>query len=62
MCVLCFLFLSFFFLYDGSFYRFGEQEQLNLVIKYGAEDLFREELEDEQEDNEAGAGGDAEKV
>lgn len=41
-----------------------EQEQLNLVIKYGAEDLFREELEEEQQqqhENEA-AGADTEKV
>ena len=48
--------------------RRWEQEQLNLVIKYGAEDLFREELDDDG--NEAasaagsggGGGGDNEKV
>lgn len=46
-----------------------EQEQLNLVIKYGAEDLFREELDEEgqgqgQETGEAASvgGGETEKV
>ena len=40
-----------------------EQAQLNLVIKYGAEDLFREELEEEQgEPVPTNSSGDAEKV
>ena len=40
-----------------------EQAQLNLVIKYGAEDLFREEVEEEQgEPVPTNATGDAEKV
>lgn len=44
-----------------------EQEQLNRVIKYGAEDLFREEPDDEAEGGDTAAaapagGGDNEKV
>ena len=40
-----------------------EQAQLNQVIKYGAEDLFREELEEDQaEPNPTNANGDVEKV
>lgn len=44
------------------------QEQLNLVIKYGAEDLFREESDDEQGHaavpaaGPLGGGGEGEKV
>ncbi|CAN0432146.1 unnamed protein product, partial [Hapterophycus canaliculatus] len=34
------------------FFRSFRREQLNLVIKYGAEDLFREELDEEGEDGE----------
>lgn len=46
------VFFSFFFFYYFWFQR--PQEQLNLVIKYGAEDLFREELEEEEEEQQAG--------